>query len=319
MVWKDYFYFSKSQRRGIIMLISLILLVLLSTILMPYFIKNEDKAEAVTFLKEVEEFKANLNQKERSRQNQYENYPDFHRSYSKKPYENTKYTLFTFDPNTADSAAFVRLGLKPFIAKNILKYRGKGGKFRKAEDFSKVYGISSEKAKELLPYIQLVEIKPTESKTTAYKSQNEIPEKPVYQDTENKSTVVELNSADTTALLAVKGIGRRYAKSILGYRRILGGFNSVEQIREVYGMQPENFEKIKPFLSTDPSLISKIYINKASVERLKSHPYLNFSKAKEIYELRREKGKLKNIDDLKKLQLLSAEDLLKIKPYLSFE
>ena len=93
----------------------------------------------------------------------------------------------------------------------------------------------------------------------------------------------------------------------------------MEQIREVYGMNPENFEQIKSFLSTDASLITKISINKASVERLKSHPYLNFSKAREIYELRRDRGKLKDIEELRKLHSLSDEDLQRIEPYLSFE
>ena len=319
MVWKDYFYFSKSQRRGIIVLIALILVALLSTFLMPYFIKENDKAENTVFLKDAEKFKASLTEKERTRQNQWDNYSDFHKSYTKKSTETARYQLFAFDPNTADSATFVRLGLKPYIAKNILKYRSKGGKFRKAEDFGKVYGISSEKAGELMPYIQIAEMKPTERKATGQESPAETNEKQATPFTERKTTIVELNTADTTDLIAVKGIGRRFAKRILGYRRILGGYHSVEQIREVYGMNPENFEQIKSFLSTDASLITKISINKASVERLKSHPYLNFSKAREIYELRRDRGKLKNIEELRKLHSLSDEDLQRIEPYLSFE
>ena len=91
---------------------------------------------------------------------------------------------------------------------------------------------------------------------------------------------------------------------------------------------PYSRYQLKNYISHSPTdiydinrfcLLSKIYINKASVERLKSHPYLTFSKAKEIYELRRDRGKLKNIDELRKLHSLSDEDLLKIEPYLSFE
>ena len=319
MVWKDFLYFSKGQRTGILILISLIILLLVSTFLMPYLIRNEkDEVEDITFLKEAEKFRASLVEKKRNKTYPYDNYPEYHKSYPHKAY-NSKYQLFTFDPNTADSATLVRLGLKSYIARNIIKYRGKGGKFRKPEDFRKVYGISSEKADELLPYIQIAEQKPKEITFSASKSNNELSEKHESDYSAKKNVIVELNSADTTTLMQIRGIGRRYAKSIVGYRRILGGYYSVEQIREVYGMRPETFEQIKPFLNTDPSLIAKIDVNKASIERLKSHPYLNFSKAKEIYELRREKGKLKKLDELQNLHSLTPEDLQKIGHYLNFE
>jgi len=321
MVWKDFLYFSKGQRSGILIFISLILLLLVSTFFMPYFINDEadEKAESTLFLKEAEKFKASLIEKERNRSYPYDNYPEFHRSFPKKASGNSQYQLFTFDPNTADSATFVRLGLKSYIAKNIIKYRSKGGKFRKPDDFRKVYGISAEKTDELLPYIQIAEQKLTEETFPVTKSNNELAEKHGSEYTIKKNVIVELNSADTTTLMQIRGIGRRYAKSIVGYRRILGGYYSVEQIREVYGMRPETFEQIKPFLNTDPSLIAKIDVNKASIERLKSHPYLNFSKAKEIYELRREKGKLKKLDELQILHSLTPEDLQKIGHYLDFE
>jgi DNA uptake protein ComE-like DNA-binding protein len=119
--------------------------------------------------------------------------------------------------------------------------------------------------------------------------------------------------------MQVKGIGRGYAKGIVRFRNSTGGFVSVDQLSEIYGMRPENFEKIKPFCKVDLSLVRKIDINRATVEKLNAHPYINFYQAKAIYELRRKKGKLNSISDLKILTEFTSAEVEKIKPYLIFE
>ena len=84
-------------------------------------------------------------------------------------------------------------------------------------------------------------------------------------------------------------------------------------------MRAENFDKIRPFCTVNTALIQRIKVNIASVERLNAHLYINFYQAKALFELRRSKGKLKEMNDLKVLQEFSPEDLNKLKPYLSFE
>jgi len=84
-------------------------------------------------------------------------------------------------------------------------------------------------------------------------------------------------------------------------------------------MRPENLEKIRPFCKVNQDLVRRINVNMAGVERLKSHPYLNFYQSRAIYELRRRKGKLKSITDLRVLPEFNTESLSKIAPYLSFE
>ena len=207
--------------------------------------------------------------------------------------------------------------MKSYVAKNILKYRNKGGKFRKPEDFARVYGITPEKYEELKPYISLETDaqNPTESLTETLNTET-VPE----QTTLKRIVSLELNSADTASLVQVPGLGRSTAKSIAGYRRMLGGFHSVEQLKEVYGMRPENFEKMKSYLTVDNSQIKKINVNIASLDRLKSHPYIKtFQKAKAIYEFRRKKVKLNSINDLKVLDELTGEDIIKLEPYLEFK
>lgn len=315
-MWKDFFYFSRGQRTGIIVLIVLIALALIANYMLPYFFPATEKA-GTAFLKEAERFKKSLvsrdslrqvdwQRKYEERQRQYEEKYKHKPLYfsSKKFDKKTAYTLFAFDPNAVDSAAFVRLGLKPFIASNILKYRKRGGAYRTPADFAKVYGISTDKFNELEPYIKIAEIKPVKTESATAK---------------RTDIVVDLNSADTTLLMQVKGIGRGYAKGIVRFRQQTGGFVSVDQLSEIYGMRPENLAKIRPFCKVNPDMVQKIKVNIASAERLKIHPYINFYQAKAIYELRRKKGKLKDISDLKMLSEFEPEALNKLKPYLNFE
>ncbi|MDD5184135.1 MAG: helix-hairpin-helix domain-containing protein [Paludibacter sp.] len=309
-MWKDFFYFSKSQRIGIIVLLVLIVIVLVANYTLPIFFPTTNEPES-SFLTEVDSFKKSLvsidslkkvewKRQYEERYQKYQPFPSFQK--------NNDYSLFPFDPNTVDSTTFVKLGLKPFIASNILKYRKKGGLFRGSADFGKVYGISPEKFKELEPYISIKDKHLLKNDSLANNTNDQ-----------KKNVIVDLNSADTTLLMQIKGIGRGYAKGIIRFRSETGGFVSVDQLNEIYGMRPENFERIRPYCRVNLNLIQKIKVNTASVERLRRHPYLSFYQAKAIYELRRNRGKLNNIDDLKELSEFTSESLTRIQPYLSFE
>jgi DNA uptake protein ComE-like DNA-binding protein len=309
-MWKDFFYFSKGQRTGIIVLFILILLAIAANYLLPVFFPPTEK-DGSAFLTEAARFKKSLQSRDSLRQAQWqqkynERQQQYEQNYKTFPTANKieKYSLFQFDPNKADSATFVKLGIKPFIASNILKYRNKGGWFKTPADFAKVYGILPEKMKELESFITIEERAVTKL------------EKVVSKKTD---IIVELNSADTTTLMQVKGIGRGYAKGIVRFRQQTGGFVSVDQLSEIYGMRPENLEKIRPFCTVNPNLIQKINVNTATAERLKAHSYFNFYQAKALYELRRKKGKLRSIDELNVLTEFTPESILRLKPYLNFE
>jgi len=308
-MWKDFFYFSKGQRTAILVLICLIIITIAVEFLLPYFIPQKEQSKS-DFFDEAKRFEQTLVSRDSLRRAQWNQKYDsiFHNDKEFVKKEAEKYSLFIFDPNTVDSVTFVRLGLKPFIASNILKFRNKGGKFRTAESFSKVYGIYPEKFKELEPYIAIVEAKQTTKDSIKSPSTTKI-----------KNIVVDLNSADTTELMKVYGLGRGYAKAIVRFRQQTGGFVIVEQLRELYGMSEENFNKISPSCKINLELVKKIQINTASVERLNAHPYLNFYESKAIYEYRRRKGKLQNANELKAISELKPETIRKIQPYLSFE
>ncbi|MFZ4583439.1 MAG: ComEA family DNA-binding protein, partial [Paludibacter sp.] len=179
-MWKDFFYFSKGQRAGIIVLIILIVATIAACYLWPVFtpapVNSDDE-----FLSEAENFERSLVSRDSLRKAEWDTkyQHDFEKNETAHKTSDT-YSLFRFDPNKADSATFVRLGLKPFIASNILKFRARGGIFRTSDSFSKVYGIFPEKFKELEPYIVITEQKPIAKDTIktriAAKSRNRIVE-----------------------------------------------------------------------------------------------------------------------------------------------
>lgn len=156
---------------------------------------------------------------------------------------------------------------------------------------------------------------PQEKKDSVYTPRQTFPKVEKFPE----GTVIDLNSADTTSLKKIPGIGSSYAKRIVAYRNLLGGYYRHEQLQEVYGMYEELYEMIIPYLSVHPDSVKKIEVNRSSLERLRSHPYINFYQAKAITDLRKKKEHLKSMDELSLLEEFPEEEREKIAPYLSFE
>ena len=309
-MWKDFFYFSKGQQLGINVLLSLIVLVTIVNYSLPLFFPLKTTQDD-SFLIEAAAFKKSLVSRDSlyqlKRQADYdEKYKNYGKHQYDKPYKPV--ALFSFDPNTADSTTLIALGIKGHAVSNLLRYRSKGGRFRTPEDLGKVYGISPQKLEDLTAFVSIKPLEITKSDSV-----------PILKKQIKQVIIVELNSADTSLLMQVKGIGRGYAKGIVGYRQKLGGFVSVEQLNEIFGMRPENYERILPFCKVNIELVQRINVNSATAEKLNRHPYINFYQAKAIYELRRNKGKLHSFNDLKSITEIKAEDIKRLQAYLSFE
>ena len=242
--------------------------------------------------------------------------------------------LFAFDPNTADSLTLIELGLRPWQIGNMMKYRAKGGRYRKAEDFRKLYGLTDSAYAALRPYIRIDSTAWVARRDSLRLLKHERDSlkhvaDSIWRDSMytarrfhiKKDTIVELNSADTTDLLYIWGIGSYVAKTIVWYRQDLGGYTSPEQIREIPALKGlgVQFDTIIPHLTAERDSVTRLRVNYIGVERLQRHPYLSFAQAKAIYELRRNKFYLKSIDDLRGLPCLTEEDLRRLEPYLSFE
>lgn len=300
-MWKDFFYFSRTERQGILILAVLIILTGVASWFIPprEVEKIEDNQK---FEEEYANFMASLKEKELQKEV----------SSKKYQYEKRKVILTAFDPNTADSITFLNLGLPPWMAKNILKYRAKGGRFRKQSDFQKVYGLTEKQYATLEPYISITDI-PKEQDTIRLFSQQE-PRDTLQYYKYPSGTTISLNQADTTELKKIPGIGSAIARMIVGYRRKLGGFYQIEQLQDIH----LDTDKLHEWLFVDKNETQRINLNKAGIERLRAHPYINFYQAKVIVEYRKKKGGIESLSQLKLYDEFSEKDFERIAPYVSF-
>jgi competence ComEA-like helix-hairpin-helix protein len=133
---------------------------------------------------------------------------------------------------------------------------------------------------------------------------------------EKKNFNVDVNSADTMALIALPGIGSKLALRIINFRNKLGGFYSVDQIKETYGLADSTFQKIKIYLIVDGQ-VEKINLNTVTKDELKIHPYIKWNLANAIIEYRTQHGDYKSIEDLKNISMLDENTFIKIAHYLS--
>lgn len=303
-MWKDFFYYSKSERRAVLLLLFLIGAMLALWMGYPYLCTDKVEEEEPSF----EKLSLFLNQLDSidGRRNRYPSSP-----------KKVESVLSRFDPNTADSLSLLRLGLPAFTIRNLLKYRRAGGTFETPDALAKIYGLSKEKFNELRPYIRL---EASERKEAAREKSAPLREKPINRPLERQfkypaGVQVDANAADTAELKKIPGIGSFIARQIVDYRRRLGGFYKVEQLEELKWITPHMLH----WLKVEEAPLQKIDINKAGLDRLRNHPYINFYQAKVITEHRKKRGPIKNPAQLSLYEEFTKEDLERLAPYFAFE
>ncbi len=224
--------------------------------------------------------------------------------------EERRVEFFPFDPNTADSTDFLRLGLQPWQVRNIYKYRARGGIYRKPEDFARLYGLTVGQYNALKPYIRI--------------SSDYLPASSMLKDSARRrdtlrfptkltaSERILLNAADTTILKRVPGIGSGYAAAIVRYREQLGGFVSLDQLCEIDGFPAT----AKQYFVLDKAETRKLNINTLPLSLLRKHPYMGFHRAKAIVDYRNEKGKIGSLIELKLSRDFTPEAIERLLPYI---
>lgn len=308
---KDYLRFNYKERQAFFIIIFAVALIFVYP-----FVFNNKEEQPLTIIKSTN----NENIKEGENKREYETHKDYssyqHKSYSNYSQEkNIK--LFYFDPNTASAEDWQTLGLRDRTIKTISNYLSKGGSFKSKEDLKKIYGLHEDEYARLEPYIMIAskqEVKiysSNYSHVEAYKQGN--------QNSFNKAeklTISDINSADADAFIALPGIGNSFANRIIKFRDKLGGFYSVEQIKETYGLPDSTFQLIKPFLKL-VSGVKKININTATKDEMKEHPYIRWNISNAVVEYRNQHGAFKSVDELKNILLIDEATFKKIAPYLS--
>jgi competence ComEA-like helix-hairpin-helix protein len=279
--------------------------------LCPLFIK-EKTYDHTAFQKAIDSLKIkledstnNFENRDAGKRSYQNNYQSSAGNYNARSF---KEELFYFDPNTASVDEWKRLGLRSKTISTIQNYLSKGGKFYKAEDIGKIWGLHKDEVDRLIPYVQI------KSSKTAYKPEEKQTEKKEYKKT---ITIIDINTADTTALIALPGIGSKLSQRIINFRDKLGGFYKIEQVAETFGLPDSTFQKIKTFLKLSPSGFKQININTASIDEMKLHPYIRYAISNAIIQYRIQHGNFSSVDDVKKIMTVTEDMFNKMAPYLS--
>jgi DNA uptake protein ComE-like DNA-binding protein len=318
-MWKPLSSFlssTKKDRSGSLALIVIIVILCLAPFCYPLFI-TQKKYDHHAFEKEISLLKEKqVDSAAKFRRNYADDEsPQYYQPSEKNYATQNKFSgqMFYFDPNTLDEAGWQRLGIRDKTIATIKNYLLKGGKFKKAEDIGKVWGLNDEEVKRLVPYVKIEDRKPANSYT------NTTFEKPAAEPKKYAPSLIDLNSADTTALIALPGIGSKLSQRIITFRDKLGGFYKIEQVAETFGLPDSTFQKIRPRLSLNSLSVKQININTATIDDLKSHPYLRYNIANAIVQYKIHHGNFSSLDDLKKVVPVTDEVFNKVSPYLKVQ
>lgn len=295
--WKEYFSFTKKERVGIITL----LIVLTGIWFLPLAFSPGDQTD----IQKLEAFKAQI-----AALNVKDTTAEFNSmdTYAEKG-NLSVVSLFYFDPNTLSVSGWKKLGLPDKTITTITNYLNKGGKFRKPEELSKIYGLKKTDYERLAPYVKIQSSYHKEEKSPAA-------EMPVQH--EQKSIkAIDINKADTAMLIALPGIGSKLANRIINFRQKLGGFYTVDQLAEVYGLPDSTFQNIRPKLVCDSKDIRKININTATFDEMKAHPYIKYQVANAVIQYRNQHGEYISAEALKQVQLITDDIFAKVEPYIT--
>ena len=293
-------FLSRSEKRGLLLLLFLLLCVsggmlyvgMSERVGTSVKLSPEDAAELEAFAEAT---------KERKRQREA---------------ERTAFaTPFPFNPNTADSATLIKVGLKSWQVKNLLAYRRAGGRWKDADDFKRLYGLTEEDYQRLRPYIQI----PPPVREVYFTEHDRARQDSLYRLRPEKFTeliVLDLNTVDTLTLRKIPGIGVGYSRSIVSYRQRLGGFVSVAQLKDIEGLP----ERIEEWFSVGENVeVRTISINKSDFKTLVRHPYLSYEQVKVITTHIRKYGPLRSWKDLQLYPDFTPQDFERLTPYFVFE
>ncbi len=229
---------------------------------------------------------------------------------------------FHFDPNTVSVDELVSMGLDQRLSNRIINYRKAGGSFRIKSDLKRIYGFPDSIYQNLDTYIDLPEeiIRPSFRKKYVKADISKAESSPIEIEEVEPFVLVDIASADTAELKKIRGIGPTYAKRIVGYRSLLGGYSSVNQLKEVYGFSDSLYLALKPhFTLSDSVQVQQISINIASFKQLNKHPYISFEQTKDILNTKSKNGKFRKTEDLFKLNTFDSAQVYRLAPYLKYK
>jgi len=303
---KDYLSLSYKVKRGLMVLFVLMAAEIITLAWLRYRPNSSEAVDSSAFRKEIDAFYASAAINPVTSEEKKFQSADKETVPATGDFRELKGDLFSFNPNQLPEKEWQRLGFSEKQVRSIKNYEAKGGVFKSSADVKKMYAISETEFNRIAPFIDLPEEKKAEPVT--FKKIN----KPFL--------IIDIGTADSTELSKLPMVGDYLAYKIYNYRDKLGGFFSIDQLKEVHGLRDSTFIIILPHLVLgDSTNLRKINLNLAGYDELARHPYINSKIANVILAYRKQHGAFGDVKDLQKVALVDAELYRKIAPYLKVE
>ncbi len=315
-MWNEpehFLHFTRGERNACLMLLAMALVLFVASYAYVFFIPVEKVSPVIAdklasdFMVEYEQSTKVIEDNDTTENgyNPYRSLDDKRKAF-KKNIPTPDY--FNFDPNLIGSAEWVQLGFSQKQAEVIERYKAKGGKFYKPEDLKKMFVVSEKDYERLAPYIVI--------------QKRDYPKSTFKKDTLRFAKVfypIDINTADSSLFERLRGIGPSLARRIINYRNRLGGFVSVEQISEVWGLPDSTYQSLRSKMEVTGVKVTQLNINTADMETMRKHPYINYSLARIIYNYRQQHGLYADIADVKKLVPVTDSIYQKLSPYITVQ
>lgn len=286
---KSYFQFTKQQRRGILSLIIVMILIQVG-----YFYWSTRRTT----------FDSSSDKSWLAMQSVID-------SLKNRP-TTTKAVIYPFNPNFITDYKGYKLGMKLEEINRLVAFRAQNKFVNSAEDFQKVTGVSDSLLNAISPFFKFPDWVNKQKNNPNYKPYAKF-------ESAKKIVQIDINEATPEDLIKLYGIGPALSERILKQKEQLGGFVSMTQMESIWGLSPEVIENLnKHFLVKSVPSVKKIKINSLSTKELAKFPYFNFTIAKEIVTFRSMNGEIKSIEDLAKINGFPSEKIGFIALYLEF-
>jgi DNA uptake protein ComE-like DNA-binding protein len=222
--------------------------------------------------------------------------------------------IYPFNPNFITDYKGYKLGMSVPEIDRLLAFRKENKYVNSPKEFQAVTKISDSLLNAISPYFKFPD---WVNKKKEFKNHENYPNKAFAK--KEKIVIIDINRASQEDLIKIYGIGEAISLRILKFKESLGGFVSMEQMKDVWGLSPEVIENLNlHFKVLALPNVKKIDINNASIKELSQFPYFNYQLAKQIVTFRSMNGDIKNIDDLTKIKGLSIDKANIIVLYLDF-
>jgi DNA uptake protein ComE-like DNA-binding protein len=287
----SYFNFSRNQRTAVFFLFGIIVILQ-----MTYFFADFSSFSKVSPEKE----------KWLSLQSQIDSMKQDKLDYAPK--------IYPFNPNFITDYKGYKLGMSVPEIDRLLAFRKENKYVNSPKEFQAVTKVSDSLLNAISPYFKFPD---WVNKKKEFKNYKNYPNTAFAK--KEKIVIIDINRASQEELIKIYGIGEAISLRILKFKESLGGFVSMEQMKDVWGLSPEVIENLNShFKVLTPPSVKKVDINNASIKELSQFPYFNYQLAKQIVTFRSMNGDIKNIDDLTKIKGLSIDKANIIVLYLDF-